>query len=343
MCASQTKMFAYPENRAAYTIQPVSALKGKNTVVNTKSDTKSPTDPNQSTRVQNISRTPATGSIVARALSVVTGKFWPTCDELITRNAFAEAQDETIISKRSVTLKKQRGQDFGAELCFQNGHLYVVWVDKFERRGDGKTEKYTAAFKGGLGFGDEITSINSMGVSAFRDGLASYYDALDIPEDIILEVIDKTAFANHVMDTIPLKQSTTSFLGLTFSQSGTITRVDPDGLAHKAGLTVGRKIIRIDDEHVINIHPRQIVNCLFKSITSSKGPQISIITGPAIIVNVLSLATEKMLKQRDLQCQLNHALDSDFDVTVATLRSMVSRYENHFSHKSTIDRCVTNL
>eukprot|EP01134_Creolimax_fragrantissima_P001471 CFRG1471T1 len=227
--------------------------------------------------------------------------------------------------KRELTLEKPAGEYFGAEVAFVGGRLFVVWVDKY---GDNRNSTaLSAAFRAGLGFGDEITRINTSNVKTFGNSVSSMYTFLDSLDKIYLEVVDKTVFTHHVLtfnNTEGIRSSSQSTLttegeetvGLSFAQNGTITRVVEGGLGFLAGLQEGEKIVRIGNMHTLNTHPRGLARLFARAKKSSKTSSIIVSVAPARLISILANAAEAVIKTRFLSCELNYVLDHDFDLSM---------------------------
>eukprot|EP00122_Pirum_gemmata_P016827 Pgem_evm1s15740 len=70
--------------------------------------------------------------------------------------------------KREVEIQKLAGLFFGVALCYVDSAVFVVGLDKYCANNNSYyKQEYTPAYKMGLKWGDQLTSINDTSVDEF--------------------------------------------------------------------------------------------------------------------------------------------------------------------------------
>ncbi|KNC80195.1 hypothetical protein SARC_07438 [Sphaeroforma arctica JP610] len=224
---------------------------------------------------------------------------------------------EKYPSKREVSVA-HNFKKFGAGFVLHQDRLFVAWVDKYY------SSTYSTAYKAGLGFGDEITSINGILAKEFRGDVTEVYAALNSSRTLSLELIEKTSFTEHTLalyaDDSDGETSSTSrpkkkrLIGLSFIEDGTIARVEPGSMAALAGLRPGQRIISIGNRHTVGTTARDLLKIIGDSQNCSKTLEVLIVAAPGKLVNRLRSSSQALLSEKGLKMDLNAILDNDFNV-----------------------------
>ncbi|KNC81957.1 hypothetical protein SARC_05748 [Sphaeroforma arctica JP610] len=230
-----------------------------------------------------------------------------------------EDKDITCTKKREIRVEKIAEQDFGASLlCFDDA-IFIAYVEKYAT-----ADTYTAAYRAGLKFGDEICSINRVNVSdlcrSVPNGVRVAKSELDYAMILVLEVIDQSAFSQHV---IPMSKQSHRMkggelpeqIGILFAEDGDILDVAEGSVGEKSGLTRGSRIIRIGGQFTVNTSPRSYEKLFRKS--QRRNQQVTVTAGNTVLTcGLISEALRHLAELHAnydlLSYNLNVHLENDF-------------------------------
>ncbi|KNC75941.1 hypothetical protein SARC_11542 [Sphaeroforma arctica JP610] len=227
-------------------------------------------------------------------------------------------------------------EKFGAGFVLHQDRLFVAWVDKYH------SSTYSTAYKAGLGFGDEIISINGIVAWKFQGDVTKVYAALNSRPILSLELLENTIFTEHTLtlyadDSEGTTSSTSQFkkkrpIGLSFLEDGTIARVEPGSAAALAGLIPGQRIVRIGNRHMVGTKARNLLKKLGDSQYRSKTLEVLIVAAPGKIVNRLRSSSQAIMSEKGLKMGLNVILDNNFNVKsfVGECETAKQLAEEHF-------------
>eukprot|EP00121_Abeoforma_whisleri_P003670 Awhi_evm1s3304 len=149
-------------------------------------------------------------------------------------------------TRREVTVSKTEFTRFGATLCSIDNCVFIVHVDKIVYE-DGAENSFSAAYRCGLKWGDEITILN--GINVDQLDILSIYKILDTSSEVSLTIID-TPEIRTVKIKKDCNKHNNDMIGMWY-KNGKIVHVAKDSPSEMAGLKKDTVVVFIGDNCVL--------------------------------------------------------------------------------------------
>eukprot|EP00123_Amoebidium_parasiticum_P022964 comp98756_c0_seq1/m.48709 comp98756_c0_seq1/g.48709 ORF comp98756_c0_seq1/g.48709 comp98756_c0_seq1/m.48709 type:complete len:294 (-) comp98756_c0_seq1:270-1151(-) len=203
--------------------------------------------------------------------------------------------------RREITLSKVSGESFGAVLTTHHFRVFVVYVFQLT-----KNRQYTAAYRAGLNFGDEVVAINRHYVTELDEQQMT--DMLTNSDVLFLEVVDNPNAEHHSTKIVPKDRN----FGIQEYSKGEIVRVAAGSPADRAGLRPGSTVLSVNGKSALGFTDRQVIDALTSAFHC--GGEVHLTTMKEELADRLLAAMEETLMTVDSPFAPNEMIDHDFSL-----------------------------
>ena len=214
--------------------------------------------------------------------------------------AAEHAGDSEFIVQREIALAKLAGEPFGLTLAYISKKAIVVGVSGYEG------VYATPAIRAGLGFGDEVVSINGLLMSS----PTAFFQARQVLQSasvVRLAVREMPYLRLRTLDAFNPTTSASVRMGVTFKE-GVVTEVAAESPAAMARIKTGEAIVAINGDLVLG-RPDPFLRSTLQAAwahTQRRGGHLVLTTTPAAVYRELIEAVAQVPpEERSTDCSLH--------------------------------------